>query len=118
MAGAEPGKGDIQGANALLTVEHTVTDGRDRITVVGELDAFTASDVRTAIADTDETAIELDLSGVTFIDSSGLAMVVESHQRLEASARRLVIVQRSAIVQRLLDRSGLTGRLDLDSSAP
>jgi anti-sigma B factor antagonist len=99
-------------------VEHIVAGGRDRITLVGELDAFTASDVRAAIAEADETAVELDLGGVTFIDSSGLAMVVESHQRLQADARRLVIVERSAIVQRLLDLSGLTGRLDLDPTLP
>jgi anti-sigma B factor antagonist len=118
MAGAEPGERDIDRAEAPFTVEHAIIDGRDRITVAGELDAFTASDLRTALAGTDGTAVELDLGGVSFIDSSGLAMVVESHQRLEADARRLVIVERSAIVQRLLDLSGLTSRLDLDPTAP
>lgn len=117
MAGAEPGKSTIADVDAPLRVAHTVIDGRHRITVAGELDAFTAPGLRAGIALAAGTEVLLDLAGVTFIDSSGLAMVVESHQRLRADDRRLVIVQPSAIVQRLLELSGLTSRLDLDPTA-
>lgn len=117
-AGAEPGTSGHLDADAYLALEHVVIDGRDRITLGGELDAFSAPDLRAAIAATTETEVQLDLEGITFIDSSGLAMVVESHQRLVDDRRRLVIVERSAIVQRLLDLSGLTSHLDLGPTSP
>lgn len=88
-------------------------EGRERIVVHGELDAFTAPNLRAAILDATSIEVELDLAAVTFIDSSGLATIVEGHQRLQRAERRLVILGRSVIVQRLFDLAGLTGRLDL-----
>lgn len=88
-------------------------EGRERIIVHGELDAFTAPTLSAAILDATSIEVELDLAAVTFIDSSGLATIVEGHQRLQQAERRLVIVDRSVIVQRLLDLAGLTDRLDL-----
>lgn len=82
--------------------------------VSGELDAFSAPDLRKVVAAATSPEVALDLAGVTFIDSSGLAMIVESHQRLVASGRRLVITGRSAFVDRLLELSGVAGRLDLE----
>jgi anti-sigma B factor antagonist len=116
MAGAEPDTSGDRHADAPLTVERSTHDGRDRITVRGELDAFTASHLRAGIDAATAIHVDLDLGGVTFIDSSGLAMVVESHQRLAHDERRLVIVSRSPIVERLLDLSGLASRLDLDAA--
>ena len=100
-----------------LTVERSVVEGRDRVAVQGELDAFTAPELRASIDQAASADVELDLGGVSFIDSSGLATVVESHQRLEQEDRRLVIVERSEIVQRLLDLSGLSGRLHQESAS-
>jgi anti-anti-sigma factor len=101
-------------AGSSLTVERTVVDGRGRVAVVGELDAFSAPELRSSIDQIDGGDVELDLGGVSFIDSSGLATVVEAHQRLEATGRRLVIIRRSDVVQRLLDLSGLSSRLHLE----
>src|SRR3546814_19368480 len=65
-----------------------------------------APDVQAAIASAAPGNVELDLRDVTFIDSSGLASVIEGHLRLTAQQRRLVLVDRSPVVQRLLDLSG------------
>lgn len=100
-----------------LTVQQTVADGRTRLVVRGELDAFTAPDLHAGIERAEGAEVELDLGGVSFIDSSGLASVIASHQRLNREQRRLVIVERSDIVQRLLDLSGVAGRLHLDPPA-
>jgi anti-anti-sigma factor len=101
-------------AGSSLTVERTVVDGRGRVAVVGELDAFSAPELRASIDQVTGDDVDLDLEGVSFIDSSGLATVVEAHQRLEAAGRRLVIVGRSEVVRRLLDLSGLSSRLHLE----
>ena len=103
-----------EAVNPPWSVERRVVDGRSRVVVSGELDAFTAADIHAAIQDSTEGDLELDLAGVTFIDSSGLAAVIEGHLRLEQQQRRLVVVDRSPIVQRLLDLSGVSRHLDLD----
>ncbi len=54
-----------------------------------------------------ESDIILDLSGVTFIDSSGFRALIEAHQRAEQSGRRVVMADPSQAVRRLFDISGL-----------
>jgi anti-anti-sigma factor len=99
------------------SVAQVTVDGRCVVTVRGELDACSAPDVRAAIDEAQDLDVELDLAGVTFIDSSGLAMIVEARQRLMAHDHRLLLGARSAIVQRLLELSGVAGRLDGGPSA-
>lgn len=96
------------------SVERLEVGGRTRLVVRGELDAYTATEVHAAIEDSAAGDLELDLAGVTFIDSSGLAAVIEGHLRLGRQARRLVLIDRSPIVQRLLDLSGVARHLDLE----
>ncbi len=76
----------------------------------GELDAYTAPELDTAISETDSspTPVVLDLGGVTFIDSSALQVLVAHFQRLSESDRRLELRSPSAAVTRLLDVTGLT----------
>ncbi len=95
------------------SIEQATVDGRTRLTVTGELDAHTATDLRQHL-DCGEGDLELDLSGVAFIDSSGLAALIDGHRRFDARGRRLVIVERSDAVQRVLELSGVAGRLDLE----
>lgn len=116
MAGGEPAT-QAPTEEPPLTVQQTVAGGRARVVVRGELDAFTAPDLLAGVAEAAGDEVELDLAGVTFIDSSGLASVIAAHQRLDGDHRRLVIVQRSEVVQRLLDLSGVAERLNLDPAS-
>lgn len=100
-----------------INVVVDLVDENHVVRVAGELDAFTAPDVRAALVRTEDRDVVLDLSGVTFIDSSGLALIVETRQRLQTEHHRLVIGPRSDVVQRLLELSGVAGRLDLDPTA-
>ena len=100
--------------NDVCTVETRLEPGRTRITIRGELDAMSAPDIHAAIGAAEVGDVELDMADVTFIDSSGLAAVIEGHLRLAPQGRRLVLVERSPVVQRLLDLSGVSTQLDLD----
>ena len=54
----------------------------------------------------------LDLSGLTFLDSSGLRLVLEADARARRDGRRLVVVRGPAEVQRVFRVTLLENRLD------
>ena len=58
--------------------------------------------------------VVIDLSSVEFIDSSGLRVLVEAHQRAEHESRRLVLSRSTRPVLRLLEISGLMEYLHID----
>jgi anti-sigma B factor antagonist len=75
----------------------------------GEIDAHSAP----ALAGRFETLpagdddVVIDMSEVTFMDSSGLRVLIDLHERLAATSRRLVIGSPSQPVTRLLEVAGL-----------
>jgi anti-anti-sigma factor len=100
-----------------LTIERVEGAAPSRLVVCGEMDAFTAVDVRAAVVEGEPGDVDLDLSGVTFIDSSGLGTLIVMHQLLEANGRRMVITDRSPIVERLFELSGVSTRFHLGRAA-
>jgi anti-sigma B factor antagonist len=79
----------------------------------GEIDSYTATELAQRLGD--EPIDVLDLAAVTFIDSSGLRVLVEAHQVRMERGTRLALRAPSAPVQRLLEISGLAGHLDVTS---
>ncbi len=79
--------------------------------LAGEIDASAVP----ALTDTFQTLpdgsddIVIDLGSVTFIDSSGLRVLIDVHQRAEESSRRMVLRSPSQSVARLLEVAGLAG---------
>jgi stage II sporulation protein AA (anti-sigma F factor antagonist) len=56
----------------------------------------------------------IDLSEVSFIDSSGLGALLDAHNRLRRDNRRLVVVAPSGTAAAvLLELAGLRGRLPI-----
>jgi anti-sigma B factor antagonist len=94
----------------------TDQSGHEIIVVAGELDLATARHV-TAIANSwpdspDGTPIRFDLSGVTFLDSTGLGALLEVRNLALAAGHEIVVVSRSAAVERVLSLAGLTTLFD------
>jgi anti-sigma B factor antagonist len=85
-----------------------VTGDSDRCRVVGELDLASAPALRDHLAEMDGD-IELDCSGVSFIDCSGLSALVDAQRTCQAAGVRLVLVDPSRCVTRLVDLAGLSG---------
>ncbi|MGN6782742.1 MAG: STAS domain-containing protein [Marmoricola sp.] len=74
-------------------------------TVTGELDIRTAPDLRTAAvqgAAERPGIVELDLSGVSFMDSSGLGTLVSIKRDLEEAQSTLVLSSVPSKVMRIL----------------
>jgi anti-sigma B factor antagonist len=55
--------------------------------------------------------VVLDLSGLTFIDSTGLAMVMGASSRLEGEATDVIVVRGHGQVQRVFELTGADGAL-------
>ena len=86
---------------------------RFTIALQGDLDLATVAKLRDAIAeacDTDCAEVVLDLTGLTFVDSSGLHAILELHAAASDEDRRLTVVPGPGRVQRALEVAGL-GRL-------
>lgn len=81
--------------------------------VSGELDLTAAPVLReqllAAITDGHDDVV-LDLSGVTFVDSSGLSVIITAYKRLQAEGGRLRVAGASGLVRSVLDVTGL-GRI-------
>ena len=60
--------------------------------------------------------VVLDLSGLQFLDSSGLAALIKSDQEAKASGKQLTVVRGSRQVQQLLELTGFSERLALIDS--
>jgi len=79
----------------VLKVRTVSTDGPAVVTVQGEVDMVTAPEFRTLLL---QSAAEsagpllLDLSGVTYMDSSGVGTMVYLKREIERRGRQLVLV--------------------------
>jgi anti-anti-sigma factor len=97
-----------------VTPRLTIADESGSIVLTGEIDAHTAPELADHFAllpDGDDIA--LDMAGVDFIDSSGLRVLIDVHQRAEEAGRRLIITRQSTPVARLIEITGLTDLLHL-----
>ena len=78
----------------------------------GEIDLATVPAVRSALRGAAQhSVLVLDLRGVEFMDSSGLALVVEEHRRAESEGHEFRVVRGPETVHRLFAMTGLTDRL-------
>lgn len=84
------------------------------IAPAGALDLATSRDLQTRLAElageTGQDAI-LDLSGVSFIDSVGLGVVLKAASRFHRQGKRLLIVAPEGPVHRIFEFAGVSERL-------
>ena len=86
-------------------------DGRRVLRLTGDFDLSAAPDAAAAITDACDGAarVELDLSGVRFMDSSGLHTLVSARRRADRDGCALVVGRVSDEVRQVLE---LTRTLD------
>ncbi|WP_406005022.1 STAS domain-containing protein [Streptomyces sp. NBC_00637] len=95
--------------NSALRVDVTDTRGQTTaLAVAGELDLNTADVLYDAVAEVlgGHRAAILDLSGVTFCDSSGLNTLLRLRRRTQETGGRLVLAAPPAQMLRLLTITG------------
>ena len=85
----------------------TIAVDQGRVLASGELDVATAPMLLITLSRLEEDARALDLSAVTFIDSSGLRALLTAHRRYP----HVLFENPSTSVQRMLDISGVGASL-------
>ena len=75
----------------------------------GELDIMSADDLALALVEVAGSTVVVDLSDLTFIDSSGISALVMARNRIVADGRGLLVLTRpGGIVRRALEIVGLS----------
>jgi anti-sigma B factor antagonist len=80
--------------NGLLGLNVTRSDSESVLTVTGDINMTTSPRMRAAliqVASQQPKQLVVDLEGVTYIDSSGIATLVEALQRARREGRQLVL---------------------------
>ena len=104
-----------------LKVE-TRNGGRDVLLAVqGEVDMATAPDLDTALERVlarDGGSLIVDLRDVSFLDSTGLALLVRHDRNAATGGRHLIVVKGPPHVQQLFELTGLSKHLAMVDKPP
>ena len=99
-----------QAENLKLNVTHDPT----AVVAEGQVDSHTSQALEQTLSEIQaDDDLNLNLGGVSFIDSSGLRVIVRAHKQHLEHGGRLIILDPSDAVSRLLDITGLTSQLNI-----
>jgi anti-anti-sigma factor len=73
-------------------LETTKKTGATLVTIDGEVDLTNADEVQRCVEDTSAAAVVLDLSGLLYLDSSGIRAIDRAFRHLRSEGRSLFIV--------------------------
>src|SRR4051794_24988240 len=111
------GKGAPVGPVEMVTStdEH---DGKVVVSVGGDVDLVTSEELRQVLeaAVRGNPHVEVDLPGLTFIDSSGLSALVEGHRAARDAGGVVVLRHPTPMLRRLLDITRLDSLLVVDDT--
>lgn len=90
-----------------------IKEGKSSLIVqlAGELDHHSTEIIRNRIdrsyKESEKTNIVLDLNGITFIDSSGIGLIMGRFQKVKSKQGQLLVVSQNKYVDRIMNMSGL-----------
>ncbi len=94
-----------------------ISDGTATVVIRGEVDVYTAPQLRDClrgIGAEDARHVVLDLSAMTFIDSTGLGVIVGAVKRVREDGGDLSLRAPSKSTRRVLDITGLSQIITID----
>ncbi len=100
----------------ILELDTEEREGLVQVSLRGELDLSTADKVEDELRRVEEggdNLLVLDLSGLTFLDSTGLRVMVTADQRARKAGRRLALVKGPETVHRVFTITKLDERLQM-----
>jgi anti-sigma B factor antagonist len=94
-----------------LRISDYALDGKTHvIEIEGQVDLYSAPEFKhrtAAVIDQGKTTVIVDLSRVTFMDSTGLGVLVGALKRMRAAQASLVLVVTDYDIERLFELTGL-----------
>lgn len=102
-----------------LEIGRRAEGGNHTLALAGELDLASARELEQIVAElcaADAKRVTLDLSGVTFIDSSGLRALLGSREICAAHGHELLLSGCTDYVRQLLELTGLDSVLSFDGA--
>lgn len=85
------------------------------VTAPAEIDPLSCSDFAAALSVAGPGNIIVECAGVTFIDSAGLVVLIEAHERLACDGRKLILSNPSKQLHRLLEVTDLASLFVADA---
>ena len=98
-----------------MDVDIEIADSQARVVVAGEVDAHTSAELEQGFEralEAGATTVIVDVAKMSFIDSSGLRVLVQTRKRLVDAGGSLELRQPSETVVRLLELTGLQELLE------
>lgn len=111
----------MQGSQPGFEVQESVRDGRHTLLLSGELDLAVAAGLEAVIlglCGEGVSSVELDLSQLTFMDSTGLRAVLRAQELCAEHGYDFLVTPGRGQVQRLLELTGTTDVLPLADAPP
>lgn len=108
----------MTGVDDVVVVEQGTP--RARVRVGGEVDIATCPLLDETIArlcDEEVDVLDIDLAGVTFMGSSGLASLLRAQRLAQAAGGRVRLVRPSGVVRDLLEMTRLLDRFEVDDES-
>ena len=91
------------------------------IKLIGEIDHHSAANIRAAVDKELEFSsvknIVFDLDGVTFMDSSGIGMIIGRYKQAQARGGKTLIVRAKPQVDKLLELSGIKKIIEIGGAS-
>ena len=90
----------------------------DGLALIGEVDLAASREVHEGLVSllAPGATVTVELSAVTFIDSSGLDALLRAHRHAESNDARLVLRAPSARVHRLFELTGIATMFEIDGA--
>ncbi len=100
-----------------VKISSKTTNGTTEITVAGTVDLYSAPELRSSLLDAVPKAEEdvlVDLSGIDYMDSSGIAVLVEGLRSARSNDTRLVLRAPSRAVMKVLELAKLDQLFEIE----
>jgi anti-anti-sigma factor len=107
------------GSDHPFDVQVDLLDGAARVAVIGELDLATAPRLGEELLGVERDGardVTLDMHDATFVDSTGLRIILDAWKRSQQNGHRLLVIGASGSTRRLCHIAGVEFILD-DPSA-
>lgn len=97
----------------------SITPVDDGVVLVGEIDAHTAPELERVLGERIATSgsARLEASGVTFMDSSGLRVLIGATNEARGRGGDVILDSPTPVVRRLIEISGLSDHLRVIGAA-